>query len=634
MPEPKSLIRDIELDSQTRTSTAPGLVPAARYFVLVVAIDHYPPAQKDDNGNVVKPGFDALNNPVFDANNLLRVLHEKYDMGIPDAAGTTDLRVQDPRYRNHPFPIPVFDTKYCCCLYNEEATLAKVAPKIQEFYDTADKDDAFLFYFAGHGFKNLGGGLCLYENDRSSPLPGYHYTAFLNPFGNYLAERKCRDLLVIFDCCYSGEIVLGNQPSNLEQFFSRKAIASCGNDKKAGDGFPLKGSPFANALTATLNNNREDLLPASSLIRPIDLILRQNPVADQDGNEIPQKVMSGTPPGITVNGLGDFTFPLKKIIAEAIPAQLLAESFISHLNFDLAKERLKAEFFDAVTDDLTIISTCAYDFDAHQLMRTVMLRYIKDKFRVDLRIGKPIIVWPDTVMEGDFWLALAKTLGVEIPALLLMRQPRNQSQPPDITQKLDAAMEKLVRDVMTNLFGQIRRDESYKTQNFAPPSCPLILSVGYRSNGPETKDKLIGFCESFFNAFQARKAEAEFKNASLEKLYLIFSDIREGDAEWINRTELLRVFKEKPRVCVAPVLKKNEIVKGHFEAWKTELLNASKSGELPGFEASSIEKIAPFNDMKNAFEILEIIALLSQEFRVETYKINEQLGIIPNTTRS
>ena len=95
------------------SSLVAGTPLPKKYYVLMIAIDYYPGAEIDAGGAVIKGGFAALNNPVFDANNVLKALREKYDLAIPDPAGVSDLRTTDPRYKDYSEPIPVYGSLSC-----------------------------------------------------------------------------------------------------------------------------------------------------------------------------------------------------------------------------------------------------------------------------------------------------------------------------------------------------------------------------------------------------------------------------------------------------------------------------------------------------------------------------------------
>jgi hypothetical protein len=69
------------------------IAPTGAFFVLMVAIDHY-----------TSPDIPTLKNPVLDANNLLTVLRERYDLGIPGTDKALNLRTTDPLHRRRSGP--------------------------------------------------------------------------------------------------------------------------------------------------------------------------------------------------------------------------------------------------------------------------------------------------------------------------------------------------------------------------------------------------------------------------------------------------------------------------------------------------------------------------------------------------
>ncbi len=66
-------------------SNAAGITRARKYYIFLVAIDHYPAESN------LKP----LNNPVYDANNVLSVLKRKFDFDIPNYPGSDQVVEMD-----------------------------------------------------------------------------------------------------------------------------------------------------------------------------------------------------------------------------------------------------------------------------------------------------------------------------------------------------------------------------------------------------------------------------------------------------------------------------------------------------------------------------------------------------------
>jgi hypothetical protein len=397
--------------------------------------------------------------------------------------------------------------------------------------------------------------------------------------------------LFILDCCFSGAIVLGKQATRDASLCSREVLMSCGSDKKAADGPKGAGSPFANTLVKLLQNNKKSRLAISDIKKNFDLAL----ILAMD-----QKIEYGALP-VDQIGNGELVFPLKSEIAADIPVQLLADSFIKNLNFDQQKASLNTEFLDCDQDDFNIISTCAYNFDVQQLMRTVILRHIKEELGVDLYINHPIIVWPDSIVKNDFWAALAATLDVS---------------------GTDNSIESIQKRVMENLLGRLLRDQD------KPIKSPIIISLGYQNNNPQILSSLLSFCESFYHQFTLKKQDIAYKDKLFDKLYIVISDVRSGNNEMLKRDELILKIKNV-RISVTPPIDTKHIKKGNFTLWKNALTKAAEADLTPGISVQKIKTLDPFVDGQTEYEILELIHELGKNLQVESMKITQQLGIIP-----
>lgn len=99
-----------------------------------------------------------------------------------------------------------FDVKY---LLNDEATRANVRKGISTLFK--NNDDTALLYFSGHGVDDENDGfICTYD------YAPYDFGISMPEIIQFVNKSKCKNKIVIFDCCYSGAIggangIIGDQ---------------------------------------------------------------------------------------------------------------------------------------------------------------------------------------------------------------------------------------------------------------------------------------------------------------------------------------------------------------------------------------------------------------------------------------
>jgi hypothetical protein len=246
--------KDAGFVDDEHTSAAPAGPVVEKYYILFIAIDKY----KSD------AGIKDLRNPVLDATNLLNILRDRYDMGIPPADQAADLRLTNPEdYKGSPIPLLVYNTLQTKCLYNENATKGNINQHLTAVSAAIGPNDALLVFFSGHGTTHDDKGYLLCHNatkdvdEKTGWLPQDEIYA---KFNNYTQDKKCRQLLLLLDCCHAGAATLGKQGVNDTGDFGREVVMACGHDRLAADGKPGEGSPFAKAWVAALKANKETTL--------------------------------------------------------------------------------------------------------------------------------------------------------------------------------------------------------------------------------------------------------------------------------------------------------------------------------------------------------------------------------------
>lgn len=150
-------------------------------------------------------------------------------------------------------------------LEEDEATYAAIERELERLVRDAEKEDAVLIYFAGHGKRDgRSFGLCTADVDGDIR----NGTGYLrrDVLVTYLDRLKAKHALVVLDCCHSGAVFEGAEPTrgrdpNLtaapapgahhRRNFSREFLCSAAADELAADGTRM--SPFATLLLAQLS---------------------------------------------------------------------------------------------------------------------------------------------------------------------------------------------------------------------------------------------------------------------------------------------------------------------------------------------------------------------------------------------
>ena len=125
---------------------------------------------------------------------------------------------------------------------------------LSEFYNL-ESNDACIVYYSGHGFSD---GTLLFENPHGKYLLGYE--DIIGPWRNRTNKDKCKHLLIILDCCYSGKwvkMLLDNGD------FSEVSIQASSTDKQESQDLGLGiGGLFTNIF---IKENGTKILEEDSL---------------------------------------------------------------------------------------------------------------------------------------------------------------------------------------------------------------------------------------------------------------------------------------------------------------------------------------------------------------------------------
>ena len=209
----------------TELANLPG-----RNFLLIIGIDKY----QD------QPGIPRLNNAVYDAREVGRVLLDKYQ----------------------------FDREHCIELYDEQATQANILATLKQLAGRITDRDNLVIYFSGHGEYeeqiDIGSWLPV---DARRDNPG-SFIDFHRILG-WLKAIKSFHTFLIADSCYAGTMFLDRDlprslPDRLERIPSRWLLTA-GRNEVVSDGPPGNHSPFANALIYHLSHSEDKDLTVGEL---------------------------------------------------------------------------------------------------------------------------------------------------------------------------------------------------------------------------------------------------------------------------------------------------------------------------------------------------------------------------------
>jgi|GEM_PF-5234443 len=463
------------------------------YYVFVVGIDHY------------QTGIPELKNPVMDANRVLNTLLEFYKLPTPKPVG--DLREKYPKqYGEVKDPIPIYDDVQITSIYDADATLDVVDEKWRRIFKNIGENDALLVYFAGHGYKD--------SNEYYIPMADsppdkwsrwFNVSLLYQRFKSFSEDKKCKDYLLILDCCYGGQIALGTGRLT-DQDYSRYVLTSCLPYQLANDGPPGRGSPFANALVRYLRSYRWPFLTFDRtewqrLSTYYIEIARKRSVANQEllYERLPESD----------------TGPTKFIFEKRNPrldVTFLKDSIINNLNFSSQKSDLE-DNYSTENDRLNYIYTQSESSQINAVLLKVILKWFSNSSYVE---------WEPSACNGIQRVTIDKYEQDEIWNVLT-KQIRSQAE--EVTHE----------NVLEWYFEKLRSDEPEFNGK-----CHLILWLNFRPESKNVVERIHSFIQEFSKMFQERlDQESEENRNAMGKLFIIFSD---ENAVPVDNTEELKTI--------------------------------------------------------------------------------------------
>lgn len=513
-----------------------------KYYLLVIAIDHY----QDAN-------IPVLYNPLRDAAKVLQELIGEYRFGSP-GDGFTDLRDTDPRYADktvYTTPIPVYDTPEIACLYNEKATNKGINDRLRAMYARMGENDALLVYYAGHGIyvDEMRQFYLAVHNSQLGDETSYLADIFLYKlFSDYQADKKCRNLLLMLDCCFAGGIEsVYNPKRSLKEPYSRHVCTSAAQDQAAADGMKGAGSPFANAFCELLkgNSNPElafDVFAFGKLQSTFKMSLKNGHRQDLSLGNLP------------VDNTGNGSFIFEKLEKDKPDIVFIRDSFIDHLDFEEPRLSLR-NMFDDSRNHLNIFVTPVYSYRLHNVLTRIIFRQLRDKRR-NIHFDPSKCFMSESIHIGHF-------NGDDIWGVL-HRQLKMGAE--------DAAYDK---HTVFGWFFQKLRGEGPEFEG----KSHVIIRLHFAIGGEELLQHIRDFCRECSRLFlQHKQSIPATEWPKYGKMFIIFSDERIGSAgfgeEHFSDLPDLDAFNLVTSRMPSPIRKM------HVETWIEKVTEANESNRI------------------------------------------------------
>ncbi len=152
-------------------------------------------------------------------------------------------------------------------LFDEKATRKEIYSRLMNYVKTLDENDRLLLYFSGHGFYDsvLETGYWIPADAHTGADDEYLSNLEIT---RMLQKMKAKNIFVIADACYSGQLLRDMQKENSGQYKSRIVLCS-GKLKPVPDGVRGTNSPFAIQVLDFLKKPGTASLLASELIQQV-----------------------------------------------------------------------------------------------------------------------------------------------------------------------------------------------------------------------------------------------------------------------------------------------------------------------------------------------------------------------------
>jgi hypothetical protein len=537
--------------SRTKPNPNTPLNTIDNYFLFAIAIDRYDKAQVPDP-------FARLQNPVRDTADVVACLLKDYKFYQP--IKNEILPFDSLEYTENSAHFLAYNSLKTKCLYNEQATEINIIKHLIELKKVMGENDALLVYFAGHG--DLGfdgkGKIIPFDANNDTATHWLGHETFYNLFDNFLTAKKCRHLLLVFDCCYAGAAAMGNSGVGKSGDFSRMVLTSTTEKATANDGIQGQNSPFAKAFLSVLAENKPYLtIEKSNLQKKMDLHLN---------GKSPQKLYYERLPAQEV-GMGNFFFEARNVDKPQV--KQLRDVFIQALNFDEQRGNL-TNSFEAKRNFFNIISTCGQDFDEQKMLSKVMFNHLVDLKNLKALTTETHILDLDATQISDPWQALwAETL-----ATSSFEQPKDENW----------------KNKLIDYFLNRMLTEDIVGKN-------ILLLFRLELGTPRFLEALVDFSQDFKKRFFEKKNQREaLKTANWGHFFIVFSDQRPG-----RKNLFFDIFDEKALIDTNtdynliptnPIAPLRQI---HIDAWLKTALEQLQFEKIQTLKDMNLQFITPEN---------------------------------------
>jgi len=159
-------------------------------------------------------------------------------------------------------------------LFDEQATRKEIYSRLRNYVEKLDENDRLLIYFSGHGYydSTLETGYWIPADAHSGADDEYINNLEIT---RMLQKMKAKNIFVIADACYSGQLLRDMQKENAGKYKSRIVLCS-GKLRPVPDGTPGTNSPFALQVLDFLRKPGTGTLLASELIQQVKSSFKGN----------------------------------------------------------------------------------------------------------------------------------------------------------------------------------------------------------------------------------------------------------------------------------------------------------------------------------------------------------------------
>ncbi|MEO7924835.1 MAG: caspase family protein [Chitinophagaceae bacterium] len=169
-------------------------------------------------------------------------------------------------------------------LFDAQATREKIYKQLSKFVDDLQPNDRLLIYFSGHGYYNKKLDMGFWIPSDAPQNAEYQYLSNLD-ITRMVQKMNAKNIFVIADACYSGQLLRDMQQDNSKDYKSRMVLCS-GKLQPVSDGKAGGNSPFATVVLGFLRKRSQQPLLASELIQHVKTSFKETPTQKPVGGAI------------------------------------------------------------------------------------------------------------------------------------------------------------------------------------------------------------------------------------------------------------------------------------------------------------------------------------------------------------